>query len=73
MITSLSASQNPEVKPQAIADNAVILSNVIELATGIVLNMGGEDTAAAVNRDGMSRAVLGNIVANRIKDQHLSK
>lgn len=68
-----SASQNPEVKPQAIVQNAVILSNVIELATGIVLNMGGEDTAAAVNRDGMSRAVLANIVANRIKDQHLVK
>lgn len=72
MNTSTTPSTSATVKPEALAHNAVIFANVIELVTGVVTSMGGQDTAAAMNRDGLSRAVLSNTVANHIKTAYLA-
>jgi len=50
-----------------LVDNAVIIANVIELASGIVANIDASTANGTMNRDGMSRAVLANLVANDIK------
>lgn len=50
-----------------LVDNAVIIANVIELASGIVANIDASTASGTMNRDGMSRAVLANLVANDIK------
>lgn len=65
--------QQDRLKTKKIVDNAVVLSNVVELATSVVIKMAGKDIADSINKQSLNRSVLSNMVANRIKEQILNK
>lgn len=60
------------LKTKQIMDNAVPLSNVVELATSIVIQLAGKDVADSINKQSLNRTVLSNLVANRIKEKILN-
>lgn len=57
---------NPISKQQIL--DATVLANVIELTVSVVKGFADKDTAGAINNEGMTRQVLSNIVASRIKE-----
>ena len=62
-LQDLTAKQNA----QRALPNAVILSSVIELSTSILRTIANKDVDEAIKNDGLTRPVLANMVANRIK------
>lgn len=64
--------QQDLLKTKQIMDNAVPLSNVVELATSIVIQLAGKDVADSINKQSLNRTVLSNLVANRIKEKILN-
>jgi hypothetical protein len=65
--------QQQAVKGGKIRDNAIVVSNVVELATSVVSRVAGKDVADSIGKQSLSRAVLSNLVANRIKEKILTK
>lgn len=65
--------QQTAIRMKKIQDNAIVLSNVVELATSVIVRIAGKDIADSVNNQTLSRNVLTNLVANRVKDQILNK
>lgn len=65
--------QQDLLKTKKIVDNAVVLSNIVEIATSVVIKMAGKDVADSINNQSLNRTVLSNLVANRIKEKILSK
>lgn len=61
--------QQNVVKAKKVADNAVTLSNIVELATSVVIKLAGKDIADSINKQSLNRTVLSNMVANRIKEK----
>lgn len=59
--------QPSPISKQQILD-AAVLSNVIELTVSVVKGFADKDTAGAISNEGMTRQVLSNIVASRIKE-----
>lgn len=52
---------------EALQTNTIILSNIIELATSVIINLSGKDIADTINNKSVNRSILSNIVANEIK------
>ncbi|NTW91664.1 MAG: hypothetical protein HGA35_07030 [Erysipelotrichaceae bacterium] len=65
------AEQEDVIKTTKIADNAVVLSNVVELATSVIIKIAGKDIADSVGKQSLNRNMLSNLVANRIKEKVL--
>ncbi len=65
--------QTSQIKVTKTMDNAVVLANVIELSAGVIIKIAGKDVADTLNNQTLNRAVLSNLVANRIKEKILSK
>lgn len=63
--------QEDIIKTTKIADNAVVLSNVVELATSVIIKIAGKDIADSVGEQSLNRNMLSNLVANRIKEKVL--
>jgi uncharacterized protein YfeS len=56
-----------------IYDNSVSLSNIIELATSVIIRIAGKDIADSIEKQSLNRNVLSNLVANRVKETLLAK
>ena len=65
--------QQTQLQLRKTLDNGVILANIIEVSTNVVSRVAGKDIADSVNRQTLSRNVLSNLVANRIKTRILKK
>ena len=65
--------QQTQLQLRKTLDNGVILANIIEVSTNVVNRVAGKDIADSVNRQTLSRNVLANLVANRIKTRILKK
>lgn len=52
--------------------NAVVVSNIIEVVTGVIVRVAGKDIADSVGGESLNRSLLSNMVAGRIKEK-LSK
>jgi hypothetical protein len=65
--------QQTQLQLRKTLDNGVILANIIEVSTNVVSRVAGKDIADSVNRQTLSRNVLANLVANRIKTRILKK
>ena len=65
--------QQTQLQLRKTLDNGVILANIIEVSTNVVSRVAGKDIADSVNRQTLSRNVLANLVANRIKTRVLKK
>lgn len=63
----------PEVQNQqlatAVTDNAIVLSNIVELATSTVRQIARKNLADALGDQSQAREVVSNAVANRIKEK----
>lgn len=65
--------QQSQLQLRKTLDNGVVLANIIEISTNVVSRVAGKDIADSVNRQTLSRNVLANLVANRIKTRILKK
>lgn len=65
--------QQSALKNKQIFNNAVSLSNVVELATSVIVRIAGKDIADSIDRQSLNRNVLSNLVANRIKEKLLTQ
>ena len=72
MIDTLTVQEQEDViKTTKIADNSIVLSNVVELATSVIIKIAGKDIADSVGNQSLNRNMLSNLVANRIKEKVL--
>ena len=62
------AEQEDIIKTTKIAENAVVLSNVVELATSVIIKIAGKDIADSLGQQSLNRNMLSNLVANRVKE-----
>ena len=60
--------QEDIIKTTKIAENAVVLSNVVELATSIIIKIAGKDIADTLGQQSLNRNMLSNLVASRVKE-----
>lgn len=65
--------QEDIIKTNKIADNSIVLSNIIELATSVIIKIAGKDIADNVGNQSLNRNILSNLVANRIKEKVLKQ
>ena len=78
MINNLEGNQTMEtltvqeqediIKTTKIAENAVVLSNVVELATSVIIKIAGKDIADTLGQQSLNRNMLSNLVASRVKE-----
>lgn len=70
-MSDLNIQKTPEqqLACAVIIDNAIVLSNVVELATSVVRQMAKQDLSDALGDQTQSREVVSNTVANRIKEK----
>ena len=62
------AEQEDIIKTTKIAENAVVLSNVVELATSVIIKIAGKDIADTLGQQSLNRNMLSNLVASRVKE-----
>jgi len=60
-------------KIKKIIDNSIVLSNILELATSIIIRIAGKDIADNIKNQSLNRTVLSNLVANRIKEKIINR
>lgn len=65
--------QRSVLKNKQIFNNAVSLSNVVELATSVIVRIAGKNIADSIDKQSLNRNVLSNLVANRIKEKLLTQ
>ncbi len=56
-----------------ITDNAITLSNIVELSSSVIIRIAGKDIADAVGNESLNRNVLNGMIANRIKEKLLNE
>lgn len=61
------------LKAQRVYNITIVLSNILELATSVVLGAAGKDIADSITKESLNRNVLANLVANRIKEKILTE
>lgn len=61
--------QEDIIKNTNVLDNAVVLSNIIELATSVIIKIAGQDIADTLNKESLNRNILTNLVSNRLKEK----
>lgn len=50
-------------------NNALVVSNIIEVVTGVITRVAGKDIADSVGNESLNRSLLSNMVATRIKEK----
>lgn len=65
--------QQTAAKVKKILDTSIVVSNIIELATSVILDIAGKDTADTIGDQSLNRNVLANLVADRVKVRVLSE
>lgn len=65
--------QQSIARNKRILENAITVSNVTELTVSVILKVAGKDIADSIDKHSLNRAVLTNLVANRIKEKILAK
>lgn len=58
-------------KMDNVLSNALVVSNVIEVVTGVITRVAGKDVADTVGEESLNRTVLSNMIATRIKEKVL--
>ncbi len=65
--------QEDKIKTTKILDNSIVLSNIIELSSSVMIKIAGKDMADTLNQQSLNRNMLSNLVSNRIKEKILVK
>jgi len=61
------------VKINKVLDNSLVISNIVELASSVIIKIAGKDIADTLDKQSLNRNVLSNLVSNRIKEKILMK
>lgn len=64
--------QQDAIKVNNTLDNSLVLSNIVELTTSVIIKIAGQDIADTINKESLNRNILSNLVANRIKEKILA-
>lgn len=67
------SEQQMYLKNERIYKNAAVLANVLELSSSVIAKVCESELSDTINGDSITKSVLLNIVANRIKDRVLTK
>lgn len=65
--------QENAIKTNKIMDNAIVLSNIVELTSAVIIKIAGKDIADTLNKQSLNRNILSTLVSNRIKEKVLVK
>lgn len=63
--------QQNAIKLERIKKNAIPVCNVIEVVTSVVSRIAGKDIADTVGKESLSRSILSNMVAVKVKEKVL--
>ena len=58
-------------KMTKVFNNALVVTNIVEVVSGVITRVAGKDVADSVNKESLSRSLLSNMVATRIKEKLL--
>lgn len=61
--------QQSKVKNAKIFENTVVVANIAELVASVISRVNGKDIAYSNGKDNLSRSVLNNLVASRLKNK----
>lgn len=61
--------QQSKVKNTKIFENTVVVANIVELVSSVISRVNGKDIAYSNGKDNLSRGVLNNLVASRLKNK----
>lgn len=56
---------------ERVLNNAIVISNIIELTTNVVSKVAGKDVSDSIDGLTLTRKIVSNLVANRIKSRIL--
>lgn len=54
---------------QRVLPNAVIISSIVELGMSVIRSISDNDVGESIKNDGLTKPVLANMVANRVKQK----
>jgi len=60
--------QEDAVKVEKVLNNAIVLSNIIELSTSVISNIAGKDIADTLDKENLNKNILSRLIANRIRE-----
>lgn len=63
--------QQNAMKLDKVKQNAIPITNIIEVVTSVVIRIAGKDIADSVGKETLNRGILSNMVANEIKEKVL--
>lgn len=63
--------QQTAVKMKSVKENLIPVANTIEMVVSVISRVAGKDISDTLGNGSLSRGVLGNLVANRIKEKVL--
>lgn len=61
--------QQSKVKNTKTFENTVVVANIVELVASVISRVNGKDIAYSNGKDNLSRSVLNNLVASRLKNK----
>jgi hypothetical protein len=62
-------NQSPQAQTRRVVENAVVLSSVVEMAVKVLQTVADKDVSESIQSKGMTRTLLTNTIANRLKQQ----
>lgn len=72
MADSISTNINSPSNINHMHQNAVVVANIIEVVGSVIKNIANSDVSSTLSTQGVSTTLLGNIIANRIKERVLN-
>lgn len=63
--------QQTAIKLGKVKDNLLPVANTIELVASVISRVAGKDISDSLGKDGLTRGVVNNLIANRIKEKVL--
>ena len=64
--------QQDAVKNKKVYDNSIVLSNILELTSSVIFKLADTDTSESLAKSDLNKAVINNLISNRIKEKLLA-
>lgn len=64
--------QATQINSEKILNNAIVIANIVELTSNVIIRIAGKDIADSLNNNSLSKTVINNLIANRIKERILA-
>lgn len=60
-----------QAKLERVYNNGIVISNIVEVVSGVVSRVAGKDISDSVGKETLNRSLLSHMVATRIKEKLL--